>query len=488
MRQVFNPFIPLNDYIADGEPHVFDKRIYIFGSHDKEGGKAFCPLDYVTYSAPVDDLTDWRQEGVIYKKDQDPDANPKRSNLYAPDVVKGKDGRYYLYYCLEGFEGPISVAVCDTPAGKYEYYGFVRNPDGSRFLRKIPFDPSVINDEGTIRLYYGWSLASTKPENAFQSYALRKTCELLFKKSRKEIETEPGGIMGSHTVILADDMLTVISEPVEIIPNRIKEQRTGFEGHAFYEGSSIRKIKDTYYFIYSSIRNHELCYATSKYPDKDFVYRGTIISNGDVGIGGRMEKDRLNMTATNHGSIECVNGRWYVFYHRNTHGGRCSRQICAEPIEIGEDGSITQVEVSSCGLNGKPLLGKGVYPAVIACNLTNGKMPHLMMNRIVNRIPQITNVGEERFITNIGNETLICYKFFDLMKTGSISLRIRGNAKGIIKISKEMDNQYIAQVEVKPNKKIYIITAQYHTIAGSSALYFRFYGKGKLDFISLQLQ
>jgi len=488
MKQVYNPFLPLNEYIADGEPHVFGNRIYIFGSHDKEGGKDFCLLDYVAYSASIDDLSNWKYEGVIYKKSQDPDATEKRNNLYAPDVVKGNDGRYYLYYCLEGFEGPISVAVCDSPAGQYEYYGHVRNRDGSKYLRKIPFDPAIINDEGTIRLYYGWSLASAKPQNAFQKYTLRKTCEMLFKKSKEEIETEPGGIMGANTVVLANDMMTVTTEPIEIIPNNIKSQGTGFEGHAFYEGSSIRKIKDKYYFIYSSMRNHELCYATSKYPDKEFVYRGTIISNGDVGIHGRQEKDRLNMTATNHGSIECIDGKWYIFYHRNTHGGRCSRQACAEPIEIAEDGSIKQVEVTSCGLNKKSLKGQGVYPSIIACNLTNKKMPHLMMNRTVDNIPQITNQGEEQFIKNVKDGTLIGYKFFEIKEEGTISVRIRGNAKGIMMISKEIDNQYIGKIEVEPSKNFKIITAKYNAIPGNSALYFQFCGKGKLDFISFQLQ
>lgn len=488
MMQIFNPFLPLYDYIADGEPHVFEDRLYIFGSHDQEGGKDFCLLDYVAYSAPTNDLSDWRYEGIIYTKRNDPDATPKRNNLYAPDVVKGNDGKYYLYYCLEGFEGPISVAVCDTPAGKYKYYGYVRNPDGSKYKRKIPFDPAVINDEGTIRLYYGWSLASSKPKNAFQEYALQKTAEILFKKSKKEIKTEPGGIMGAYSVVLADDMLTVTTAPIEIIPNNIKSQGTGFEGHAFFEGSSIRKIKDTYYFIYSSFRNHELCYATSKHPDKDFVYRGTIISNGDVGFHGRSEKERLNLTATNHGSIECVNGQWYVFYHRNTHGRRCSRQACAEPIEIAEDGSIRQVEVTSCGLNGRPLTSEGVFPAIIACNITNGKMPHLMLNRTVKRIPQITHTGEERYIANIKNGTIIGYKFFNLKQKGTVSISVRGNGRGVIKISKEMDNQTIAQMEVTPSSQFKWITAHYNTTPGKSALYFQFCGKGKLSILNIQLQ
>ena len=81
--------------------------------------------------------------------------------MYAPDVVQGNDGRFYLYYCMGGdygqggYQGPVSVAVCDTPAGKYEYLGVVKNPDGSPMLKYICFDPAVLNDDGTIRLYYG---------------------------------------------------------------------------------------------------------------------------------------------------------------------------------------------------------------------------------------------------------------------------------------------------------------------------------------------
>ena len=64
-QQVYNPYLPLHEYIPDGEPHVFGDRVYIYGSHDREGGYTFCMEDYVTYSAPVDDLSDWRYEGVI---------------------------------------------------------------------------------------------------------------------------------------------------------------------------------------------------------------------------------------------------------------------------------------------------------------------------------------------------------------------------------------------------------------------------------------
>ena len=103
-KQVFNPFLPLNEYIPDGEPHVFGDRVYLYGSHDHEGGYTFCMDDYTVYSAPVDDLTDWRKERVIYEADQDP-AYPELCYMYAPDVVQGNDGKYYLYYAMSGDYG-----------------------------------------------------------------------------------------------------------------------------------------------------------------------------------------------------------------------------------------------------------------------------------------------------------------------------------------------------------------------------------------------
>lgn len=146
-KQVYNPFLPLYEYIPDGEPHVFGDRVYLYGSHDKEGGETFCMLDYTVYSAPVDDLSDWRCNGVIYRAEQDPE-HKNRPYMYAPDVVRGNDGKYYLYYCMSGkfgnggYFGPISVAVCDTPAGKYKYLGFIRNPDGTPMKKYVCFDPA----------------------------------------------------------------------------------------------------------------------------------------------------------------------------------------------------------------------------------------------------------------------------------------------------------------------------------------------------------
>lgn len=485
-KQIYNPFLPLDEYIPDGEPHVFGERVYLFGSHDKEGGDAYCMLDYVGYSAPVSDLKDWKYEGIIYKAEQDPDYSEERKYMYAPDVVQGNDGRYYLYYCLTGGKDYISVAVCDTPAGKYQYHGKVRNKDGSRLTRFIPGDPGVMNDNGVIRLYYGWSLAlpeeriAAVPEETFKEQMIQAEM-MLFQKSREEVENEPEGVMGANVVTLEDDMLTISAEPIRIIPGQFAAEGTSFEGHAFYEASSIRKIGELYYFIYSSQWNHELCYAISKYPDKDFVYKGTIISGGDIGYQGRKPEERLNLTGTNHGSIECINGKWYVFYHRNTHGTEFSRQACAEPIEILEDGSIPQVEVTSCGLNGGPLSAQGEYPAAIACNITNGRMPHIQFDKRVEGVPCVTHSEKDRFITGIQDGTLIGYKYFEFKGRVRFSLKVRGTGEGKILISDGKSN--LGELEICSTEQ----WKEFSTIIetqGTIPLNLIYRGNGTIEFLS----
>ena len=415
-NQIYNPFLPLYEYIPDGEPHVFGDRVYHYGSHDKEGGDTFCMLDYVCYSAPVDDLTAWRYEGVIYQAKQDP-RYPAPQYMYAPDVVQGNDGRFYLYYCMGGdygqggYQGPVSVAVCDTPAGQYEYLGVVKNPDGSPMLKYICFDPAVLNDDGTIRLYYGTQYDYEERDDFLTNDFYLQDEIQMFGRSREEILSYPDSIMGPVMAVLSDDMLTVKEEAKHIIPYRVKG--TSFEAHPFFEGSSMRKVGRKYYFIYSSWQNHELCYATSDQPDRDFVFGGTIISNGDIGYRGRDTQHKLNMTGTTHGSIIEINGQWYVFYHRLTHKSDYSRQACAEKIRILEDGSIPQAEMTSCGLNDGPLSAEGTYPAVIACNLTNGHMPHGSNSVFQISFPNVTHKGQERFIAEIEDNTLIGYKYFE---------------------------------------------------------------------------
>ena len=219
-KQAFNPYLPSWEYIPDGEPYVFGDRVYVYGSHDYFNGYVFCMGDYVCWSAPVDDLGNWRYEGVIYPKTADP-LNPEgKMCLYAPDVTVGPDGRYYLYYVLDKVS-VVSVAVCDTPAGKYEFYGYVHYEDGTRLGEKEgdepQFDPGVLTEGDVTYLYTG---ACGKGD-----------------KSRT----------GAMATVLGADMLTIREAPVFVAPGCEYGAGTGFEGHEFFEASSIRKVGDTYY-------------------------------------------------------------------------------------------------------------------------------------------------------------------------------------------------------------------------------------------------
>ena len=153
--QAFNPFLPSYEYIPDGEPYVFGNRIYIYGSHDAFNGSDYCVNNYVCWSASVDHLGDWKYEGVIYDKQKDPLCDDvKKRLLFAPDVQLGTDGRYYLYYAFDELS-IMSVAVCDTPAGEYEFYGHVHYADGTLLGKKMMISSSLT------RAYTGKETMST---------------------------------------------------------------------------------------------------------------------------------------------------------------------------------------------------------------------------------------------------------------------------------------------------------------------------------------
>ncbi len=444
-KQAFNPYLPSWEYIPDGEPYVFGDRVYIYGSHDLFNGWVFCLGDYICYSAPVDDLSDWRYEGVIYPKTSDPFNKDGSMCLYAPDVTVGPDGRYYLYYVLDKVN-VVSVAVCDTPAGKYEFYGYVHYADGTLLGNRAgdepQFDPGVITENGKTYMYTGFCGRGDKSRH------------------------------GSMCTTLDEDMLTIIEEPIFVVPGIEYAQGTSFEGHSFFEASSIRKIGDTYYFVYSSAYMTELCYATSKNPRGDFKYGGCIIANCDLHIDTYKDAElRTNVTGNNHGSIVEINGEWYVFYHRQTNGTWFSRQDCAEKINILPDGSIPQVEITSCGLNGGPLEGKGYYPAYIACNVFNREGGH----------PKITQDGcdgseIEGHIAEIKNGSIIGFKYFDFKDTKEISIWTRGYCHGRFLIRTSIDGEVLGDIPVNGTNIWVERKTEVAIPNGVGSLYFEFEG------------
>lgn len=462
-KPAFNPYLPSWEYIPDGEPYVFNGRVYVYGSHDIYNSHVFCLGNYVTYSAPVDDLGDWRYEGVIYEKTQDPENKEGKMCLYAPDMTIGPDGRYYLYYALDKLP-IISVAVCDEPGGKFEFYGYVHYADGTRLGEKEgdepQFDPGVITEDGKTYLYTGFCGRGDKSRT------------------------------GSRLQVLDKDMLTIIEEPKTVVPGIEYQEGTGFEGHAFFEASSIRKVGDKYYFIYSSSPMHEMCYATADDPRGPFKYGGVIVSNADIGIDKDKPADMpVAYGGNDHGSIVEINGDWYIFYHRQTNGSWYSRQGCAEKIEIKADGSIPQVEMTSCGLNGGPLPGSGFYPAYLACNLFTDKPSVYVGGDQFPRVMQDGRDGDEEpgYIGFMRNSATAGFKYFDFKGVKAISITTRGYAKGEFEVRTTREGEVLASIPIDFTNVWETYRSDINIPDGVAAIFLTYKGSGTCDLKGFEL-
>lgn len=336
-RNTHNPILPLEHHIPDSEGHVMpDGRLYIYGSYD-DRDDVYCSEKYHVVS--TEDMENWTIHDVALKGGDipwfnNPDApkypgidwshptpfvqkmlanisqdsmleqfekqetTEKPPLLFAPDCIY-KDGKYYLYFCMS--DDSEGVAVSDSPAGPFK--NPIQLPCGG-------IDPAIfIDDDGSAYLYWGQ----------------------LF----------------SHGVKLNSDMVSF--DRSGIVDNLVTE-----EEHYFHEGSSMRKIGDTYYYVYANIEHGKptsLGYSTSESPLGPFVYRGVIIDNAPCDPA----------SWNNHGSIECVNGQWYIFYHRCSRGREQYRRLCIEPITILPDGTIPEIKMTSQG-PGKPFgNGESIY-------------------------------------------------------------------------------------------------------------------------------
>ncbi len=466
-KQAFNPYLPSYEFVPDGEPYVFGDRIYVYGSHDFYNGDVFCLGDYVCWSAPVDDPGNFRYDGVIYRKEQEPTNVNGEGMLYAPDMAVGSDGRYYLYYTISNM-GNVSVAVCDTPNGKFEFYGHVHYPDGTSLGEREgdepQFDPGVLKEGKVTYLYTGFCGRGDKSRH------------------------------GSFCTVLDDDMLTVIKDPVLVVPGCEYSEGTGFEGHEYFEAASIRKMNGKYIFVYSSVKMHELCYAVSDKPDSGFKYCGVIISNGDLGIDSY--KDPYLTTcfgANNHGSIVQMKNDWYIFYHRHTNGTWYSRQGCAEKLDVDESTwTIKQAEVTSCGLNDGPLKAEGYYPAYIACNLFYQNDESFIRKDNEAIQPDITKVkivkdggdGDETvgYITNFNNNAVVGFKYFDFKDVKKISIWVHGYAHGTVSVKTALDGDAVGSAEFNSNNFWLKVDIPVNIENGVHPLYFVYEGGGNASF------
>ncbi|MBQ6752042.1 MAG: family 43 glycosylhydrolase [Bacteroidaceae bacterium] len=366
LTTVGNPYMPLWEHIPDGEPYVFEDpdqpgkyRVYVYGSHDNIVTN-YCGRDQVVWSASVDSLNNWRYDGVILVVDKNAKGEPFDSAetadvLFAPDVTMATEANgkktYYLFPNDQtGFRNGL-IAKSDRPDGPFEVCNWnAENPNQVDGV--LQFDPAVfVDDDGRVYGYWGFE----------RSYAA-------------EFDPTTMATVKPGTEIVED-----------MISGRYQEGK-----FRFFEASSIRKIKDKYVFIYSRfteegefglpMSNYTLAYAYSDNPLGPWTYGGTIIDGR-----GREKDEQGNVIASatpdgnTHGSICEINGKWYVFYHRQTGTDEFARQAMVAPIEVKvEEGKGGKVEISEGEYTSEGFALNGLNPlerhsAGIACWYTGPK-------------------------------------------------------------------------------------------------------------------
>ena len=364
-----NPILPSWECVPDGEPRLFGDRVYLYGSHDRVGNAKFCDYKLKVWSAPVSDLNHWTCHGTSFQtrptRNHPADTPHTDNELYAPDVVE-KDGKYWLFpYTVNS---RCSLGVSDHPEGPFKWVGLMDGADEDTVDDKIFLDPGVlVDDDGQVYCFHGFC----------RSYM----CKL-----------DP------------NDMTKVV--PGSLIRHIIRDWDGVPDEERFFEASSIRKINGKYYFVYSPCHCSRLAYAIADKPEGPYEFKGYLVDNGVDYPGGN-----------DHGSLCCVNGQWYIFYHRMTNTNHMSRKACVEKIYFNEDGTINPVEMTSLGFQDS-LNPYEITLADWACVLKGGCY--------ITEIDAMTRV-----ITNIRLGAVVGYKYFDFgmdygTKLMTLALKMRG--------------------------------------------------------------
>ena len=345
--QAQNPYLPLWEHLPDGEPRVFEDpdnpgkyRAYIIGSHDITY-TAYCGSDIRMWSAPVEDLSQWRDEGPIFTWYVD----GQWDTMYAPDLVEVKDkdtGKktYYLYPHSRGRGRIAMVCKSDRPNGPF--FPVNATPDGRGCLEGsvIDFDPSVFIEPVTNKkdpdfargfrayAYYGFQHSTAIELDPETMYSIRPGTQVhdyfLPASSRYGVVRDPEGTQ---------------------YPSLYKGQNPG--EFNFFEASSIRQVGNKYVMVFSGYSgpdyglestNSALRYCYGDSPLGPWRSGGVLVDSRGVVPDENGEHLMTSNAAHNtHGSLQEINGQWYVFYHRPPRGFGNARQPMVAPVRIEWD-------------------------------------------------------------------------------------------------------------------------------------------------------
>ena len=342
-----NPYLPLWEHLPDGEPRVFEDpdqpgkfRAYIIGSHDVTY-TAYCGPDIRMWSAPVENLSQWRDEGPIFTWF----VNGLWDTMFAPDLVETVDkatGKktYWLYPHSRGWQRVPMVCKGDRPNGPFTPVNLT--DDGTRCVdgSLIDFDPSVFIETITNKkdkdfdkgyrayVFYGFQHSTACELDQNTMYSKREGTELI------------------------DPFIPASSHDGRLLDKAGSEYKALYKGQNpldfnFFEASSIRQIGNKYVMVFSGYSGKEyglgntnsaLRYAYGDSPLGPWRAGGVLVDSRGVVLNEDGSKLITTNAAHNtHGSLQEINGQWYVFYHRPPRGFGNARQAMVAPVKITWD-------------------------------------------------------------------------------------------------------------------------------------------------------
>ena len=323
-RAISQPLVT-HIYTADPSAHVFEGKLYVYCSHDIEGGVAFnddgahfCMEDYhvLSMDSPDGPATDC---GLALHVSEVPWAERQ---MWAPDAAC-RDGRYYLYFPAKTAEGlfRIGVAVGEHPAGPF-------TPQPRPIDGTYSIDPSVFaDDDGEHYLLFGgiWGGQLQKyRDNAYNA------------GNEEPRDGEPA--LGPRIARLRADMLE-LDEPtreVQILDKQGRPLRADDHNRRYFEGPWLHKYEGRYYLSYSTGNTHLLCYAVGDNPYGPFTYQGQVL--------------RPVVGWTTHHSICEYEGRWYLFYHDALLSGGVTHLRSVKMVELQHDAEGRIVPINPYGV------------------------------------------------------------------------------------------------------------------------------------------
>ena len=441
----FNPLLPTWEHIPDPEPQVYwskednEWRCYIYGSHDElETGS--CGFNYILYSAPVYDLSDWRYEGM-YLDISEGATSGATVGLFAPDCAYDLQTDQY-YMISNEFNAYSVLRVSDSPTGPW--------PEDEAvwyYTVKGCYDPSIYIENGTIYI------AGSCMKQVYNEYP-----EIAAMVAEDDYHTGMSHIGVLYQ--LKEDLTDGDGiEAVSWLPN---DERNYLP---IYEGPSLQGwVEELGVYVYIAVLadvgpddillncalgwywTDDLMNGTWHIGENgiDEVYKeqaevisgnkGNIISDTsgrytiDPKTGEMVFSDFTTYPfGNNHGGMAKINGKWYYFGHRQTNNHSFTRQAVAGEVQLYKDGDtpvITPFEYTSSGIAGS-MDAWTTYDADRTCYLIQGtdiKAPSMERNTThydTDEIaPYIVGSRDEeathaRYIIGLRNNNIVGYKYLD---------------------------------------------------------------------------